>query len=354
MPYTSGFNGDHVALKHIINTINAKNYLIPGVISNPAISYTVMGESAFFYTKGASTLDDNHSLGSGSNTAVRGGRRIDIPLTTGAKFDFVIPGPELKTAASVDVKSRYIIEETINILNARQEQALTAIKAAAQPKTYANGASAFEALTSALAEYRIDNAKSNHKVTGILASPLFWAKLLQDNKYIRSTDRADLKVFDGQILEVAGVPIIEAPDLTDVDFILVNSNGVAAPMNIASFKMVPADMGGGTAYIGGERGLGEIGFNCKVVTSVDEGFLAQGVSLTAGTTAGDATVTMASTVGVVIGQGVYGPGIPVGATVASITPNTSIELSVEATATGTVTLNFGTGYFVSKYTEASA
>ena len=45
-------------------------------------------------------------------------------------------------------------------------------------------------------------------------------------------------------------------------------------MNIATFKMVPADMGGGTAYIGGERGLGEIGFNFKVVTKSDDYFLA--------------------------------------------------------------------------------
>jgi len=275
MAYTSGFNGDHVALKHIINTMNAKDYLIPGVIANPAVSYTVMGESAFFYTKGATTLDASHNLGAASTTSVRGGRRIDVSLTTGGKFDFVIPGPELKTAASVDVKTRYIIEETIRLLNARQEAAITAIVAAAVEKEYTNGATAFAAITNAIATYRVDNKATNHKVTGILVCPSFWAELLQDNKYIRSTDRADLKVFDGQILEVAGIPIIECPDLSssDADFILVNYNGVAAPMNIATFKMVPADMGGGTAYIGGERGLGEIGYNFKIVTKSDDYFL---------------------------------------------------------------------------------
>jgi hypothetical protein len=275
MAYISGFNGDQVALRHIINTMNAKDFLLPGVIANPALSYTVMGESAFFYTKGASTLDANHNLGAGSTTAVKGGKRINIDVTTGGKFDFVIPGPELKTAASVDVKTRYIIEETIRLLNARQEAGLAAMVAGAQAKTYTNGASAFVALTDAMAEYKKDNAKSAHKPTGILVSSVFWAKLLQDNKYIRATDRADLKVFDGQILEVAGVPVVEAQDLTTVDFLIVNYNGVAAPMNIANFKMVPADMGGGTAYIGGERGLGEIGYNFKIVTKADDGFLDQ-------------------------------------------------------------------------------
>ena len=75
MAYVSGYNGDQVCLKTlIINTMNAKDYLIPGVITNPALSYTVMGESAFFYTKGASTLDASHSLGAGSTTAVKGGK----------------------------------------------------------------------------------------------------------------------------------------------------------------------------------------------------------------------------------------------------------------------------------------
>ena len=272
MAYVSGYNGDQVALRHIINTMNAKDYLIPGVITNPALSYTIMGESAFFYTKGASTLDASHA-GAGSTTAIKGGKRINIDITTGGKFDFVIPGPELKTAASVDVKTRYIIEETIRLLNARQEAGLTAILAGAEEKTYAN-ASAFVAITNALATFKSDNKQTAHKPTGILVSSAFWAELLQDNKYIRSTDRADLKVFDGQILEIAGIPVIEAPDLTAVDFVIVNYNGVAAPMNIATFKMVPADMGGGTAYIGGERGLGEIGFNFKVVTKSDDYFLA--------------------------------------------------------------------------------
>ena len=232
-------------------------------------------ESAFFYTKGASTLDSAHNLGAGSSTAVKGGKRINIDITSGGKFDFVIPGPELKTSSSVDVKTRYIIEETVRLLNARQEAGLTAILAGAVAKTYTKGASAFVALTDALAQYKKDNAKSAHKPTGILVSSVFWAKLLQDNKYIRATDRADLKVFDGQILEVAGIPVIEAQDLTAADFVVVNYNGVAAPMNIATFKMVPADMGGGTAYIGGERGLGEIGYNFKIVTKSDEGFLDQ-------------------------------------------------------------------------------
>ena len=58
------------------------------------------------------------------------------------------------------------------------------------------------------------------------------------------------------------------------------------------------------------------------------------------TTSGDATVTMVSTAGIVVGQAVSGVGVPVGATVDSIIANTSIELSAVATASGATTLTF--------------
>lgn len=256
MAFTSGFNGDHVALRHIIKTIEAKNYLIPGVITNPALSVTASGESSFFYTKGTSTLNASHNLGAGTTGTVKGGKRIDVAMTTGAAFDFIIPGAELQTAASVDVKTAYLIDETQRIINARNEAGLLALQSGAVAKTYAKNKGAYEAILEGLATYKRDNKQSAHKPTGILVSTQMWANLLADNKYIRSTDRADLKVYDGQVLEIAGTPIIEAVDLVGADFILVNSRGFAAPMNIHAFKMVPADFGGGVAYINGERGLG--------------------------------------------------------------------------------------------------
>ena len=75
------------------------------------------------------------------------------------------------------------------------------------------------------------------------------------------------------------------------------------------------------------------------------------VTLTGTLTSASATVTMASTVGVAIGQIVTGTGIPTGASVGSIVPNTSIGLVVPtfpsgftaapATASGAKSLTFG-------------
>lgn len=275
MAYANGFNGDHVALGVILKVIQAKNFLVPGLISHPGLTTTVSGESAFFYTKGATTADASHNLGAATTTAVRGGKRIDIPITTGAKFDFVVPGPMMKTANSVEVLHGYLADETQHLLNLRQEAGITAIVNGAVAKTYAKNKEAWAAIVEAIAQYQIDNKVANIKPTAIMVSPLFWSKLLQDNKFIRSTTAGDMRVFGGEIGEVDGIPVIKVPSLS-VDFVLINALGFAAPMNVHTFKTTQADAGGGTAYIDGVRGLGELGYNFKVVTSADEGFLDQG------------------------------------------------------------------------------
>lgn len=66
------------------------------------------------------------------------------------------------------------------------------------------------------------------------------------------------------------------------------------------------------------------------------------------TTSDSATITMVSTTGVVVGQSVQGTGIPSGATVVSISVDTSIVISLNATASGTVPLTFSQGVAVSQ------
>ena len=72
-----------------------------------------------------------------------------------------------------------------------------------------------------------------------------------------------------------------------------------------------------------------------IVTGLDP------VTLSATRTSASATVTMASTVGVAIGQIVSGTGIAAGTSVVSFVPNTSALLSIAATASGTTDLVFG-------------
>ena len=65
------------------------------------------------------------------------------------------------------------------------------------------------------------------------------------------------------------------------------------------------------------------------------------VSLTGVTTSGSGTVTMDSTLGVLLGMSLAGTGIPSPVKVMSIATDTNIVMSLPATASGTVTLAFG-------------
>jgi autotransporter-associated beta strand protein len=80
---------------------------------------------------------------------------------------------------------------------------------------------------------------------------------------------------------------------------------------------------GGSGYVG-----------APMVTILDAG------TTQPGTTALSNTITMANTTGVYVGQSITGTGIPLGSIVTSVTPNTSIVISQNATAAGAPTLTF--------------
>jgi hypothetical protein len=69
---------------------------------------------------------------------------------------------------------------------------------------------------------------------------------------------------------------------------------------------------------------------------------ATSISQAATSTQGSGVITMASTSGIVVGQSVAGPGVPVGATVGSIVANTSITLASSAVCSASA----GAGTFV--------
>lgn len=75
-----------------------------------------------------------------------------------------------------------------------------------------------------------------------------------------------------------------------------------------------------------------------------------GRTISSGTVDTDATVTVASTVGLSVGMLVVGTGVPANAYIASITDATTFELSDEATATGTANLVYSQGATIAKAT----
>jgi len=100
------------------------------------------------------------------------------------------------------------------------------------------------------------------KPTGILVGPSVAALLLQCDEFLRSTALGDSVVENGRLGSIVGFPVIEAIDMDEttlkIDFIIVNAEGVAAPMNVNSFVKADATAAGypGGTILAGEAGYG--------------------------------------------------------------------------------------------------
>ena len=267
MAFNNGFQGDQVSLNHILQTLEAKTYDIPGVITNPSLHVTANGESVYFYTRSTATAATGNA-GDSVSYSVKGNKRIDVPLTSRIGIGAILPYVNVATV-SADAVGDKVIQETMKGANVYNQALVTAITSAAQAKEYTKDAGAFAALVEAISDFKVDNKISGLAPTGVLASPSFFASLITDSKIhlaITFKDVADNKV---RMLNIPGVacPVIECVDLSAVAFIVVNAEGVAAPIVVRSLSVVDATAIG---YPGGTLVAGEAPYGFKIVTKSED------------------------------------------------------------------------------------
>ena len=265
MAYNNGFNGDHKSLEHILQTLDAKQILIPGVTVNAETSVTVDGESAFLYTRSATTVAAGN-LGDAVTYAAKGVKRIDVPMVSRYAIGAVIPHANFSTV-SADVVADKVIQEAMEAANAYNLAGITAMTSAATAKTYTKGLDAYEALVEGVKNFKVDNKNRALRPTAAIVSPAFYGKLLVDERFVHATAQGDFVLSEGLVGKAAGVHVVEAVDLTGVDFILLNAIGVSAPMNVRTLIITDATAAG---YPGGTLIAGEIGYGMKVITKADD------------------------------------------------------------------------------------
>lgn len=267
MAYNNGFQGDYVSLNHILKTLEAKTYDIPGVITNPNLQVTAGGESAFFYTRSTATAATGNAGDSVSYSA-KGNKRIDVPMTSRIAIGAILPYVNV-AAVTPDAVADKVVQETITQANLYNEALVTAIAAAADAKTYTKNASAFDAILEGIRKFKVDNKANGLAPTGVLASPEFFASLIADSKIhlaITFKDVADQAIRQLNIPGIP-VPVIECVELSDIDFIVVHAEGVAAPIVAKTLEVVSATPVG---YPGGTLIAGELPYGFKIVTKSED------------------------------------------------------------------------------------
>jgi len=261
------FQGDLKSLDYILQTLDAKTYAIPGVIVNPNLNVTAGGESVFFYTRSTATAASGNAGDSVSYT-VKGNKRIDVALTSRFSIGAIIPYVNV-AAVTPDAIGDKVIQETIQQSNLYNVAFLTALAAGATAKEYTHDATAFAALLEGIADFKVDNKISGLAPTGVLASPTFFSELIADSKIhlaITFKEAADQAVRQLNIPGVP-VPVVECADLSAVSFIVVNSEGVVAPIVAKTLEVVSSVSVG---YPGGTLIAGELPYGFKIVTKSDD------------------------------------------------------------------------------------
>lgn len=263
MAYSNGYNGDNVQLNYIVKTINEKRVLIPGLIVNQNLDITARGEMASFYVSGKTSVSKG-KVGQKIDYTSVGGKRIDLPMTDALHIKDVIPHANFATV-SADIVGDRVVKETIVVTNDYNTEGVKAIEAVAEAKTLATGKDAYEQLVLAISEFESDNKVSGGKPVAALVSPAFYAQLQLDKRFTDGIMR-DSVARTGFIGFAAGIYTVKTLDLTE-GFILVNPEGVAAPINVNTLAITDATAAG---YPNGTLIGGELGYGFKVLTKEDD------------------------------------------------------------------------------------
>lgn len=267
MAFANGYNGDVVSLNHILQTLERKVIAVPGVSCADGLSVSAMGETAYYFTRSASTVDVG-DLGAQMEYTSGGLTRVDIPMVKAVQIKSVLPNANVATI-SADVVGDRVIYETMSAANKYNEKFLEALcdsTGSITGTTAADKSTVYGIIVDAIKEFKVKNKAKGMKPTCIVVGPTFEALLMKCPEFLRSTALGDAVVSsEGVIGKVCGLPVILAVDMDEttdkIDFILMNAEGFGAPQNVNSLVVTDATQAG---YPAGTLIAGEIGYGFKV------------------------------------------------------------------------------------------
>ena len=250
MAFSNGFNGDIVSLGYILKTLDAKSYVIPGITANAGISVSAMGESAFYYKRSVAGVT---SAAAGAQVTWNGAKskgvtRVSIDLTKCLQIADVIPHCNFATVSAAVVGDK-VVQDTITCANMWNQAYLAALVEGGTAKTYTGDLTVdniYKVIVGAKADFI-----SAHKTDYLRPEALFVAPdvmaLLKEKNLVLFKDNLTNKSekIEGYFDEMA---VIEAPDLDAGKFIIMNSLGAGAPLNVSTLYTVDSTPSG---FIGG-------------------------------------------------------------------------------------------------------
>jgi len=263
MAFSKNYVGDTVALSVITQTINKKNAILPGITVKSDLAGLVQANVAEYYYNLAPGVNETTAGADFSNSNV-GNKKAILTLEAALQIDEKIPYASLESVKA-DQLYDAMAKGSIAISNKLGSKFITGLTALAQAKEYTNGANMFDAIVDAMgtfssadsvnvggsADTSFSNKTNGVQPTTILVGDTGRSKLYKTEAFQRTINATGEIRKIGEIL---GMDVVYAQDLTGVDFIMLNVEGVAYPYSINTLRVVESE------NFNGLRVQGEVGY----------------------------------------------------------------------------------------------
>lgn len=264
MAFSKSYLGDTRALEVILQTIAKKNAIIPGVTVKPELAGMVQANTAEWYYNIAPNVAEVDA-GADFSVTQAGSKKAVMTLSRGLHIDEKIPNVAIETTAA-DVIYDRMVKGALALTNKLGAKFIADLKALAQAKTYTNGLDMYEAIVEAIGVFAqassvkvggasdttFSNATNGIQATTILVGDTGRAKLYKSDAFQRIINATG--EIPGLIGTMLGMNVVYVQDLTDVDFMLINYEGVAYPHSINTLRVIESE------NFNGVRVQGEVGY----------------------------------------------------------------------------------------------
>jgi hypothetical protein len=257
MAISKSYLSDTLATGVFTQTINSINSILPGVTVKPELAGLISASTAeYFYNlaPAVAVTDAGADFGSGVGAAQIGSKKAVMPLTRALQMDEKVPGFAIETTSG-DVLNDRIAKGAIAIANRAGSLFMTDLLSLAQAKTYTKDVTFYEGIVEAIATFSqgssvkvggINDASFSNAVNGvqpttIIVGDVGRSKLFKTEAFQRLIGDANQGVIPGLIGSMLGLRVVYSQHLTGVDFMLLNSEGVAFPYSLNTLRVVEAE-----------------------------------------------------------------------------------------------------------------
>lgn len=265
MAFYNSYQGDQSSLKTIIDNIEKKSILIPGITCKAGIQVNELGDRCYYFKRAGSTIT-KAKAGKPINYRNVGVSREDFAMEDALQIGDIIP--TVRANSSVDVvqdRLAYQALEAANMQNKLALQYLMAYGTDIQDYDDLTEDNAYNKLCEIIEDFKLNNKEKGLEPTAAFVSNSAIKLLLNDSRFVRfSVNAGDYSMYNNIIGKIGNCFIFEAPDMDDdedFDFIVLHSEAFVCPLNVNSLSIKPAAQYG---FPSGEIIAGELRYGFSI------------------------------------------------------------------------------------------